>query len=191
MYGKTFVNSEEEPVRLTTFDVLSLLAAFSGVALNLILFPIFILQLRELRDQVIQARQATERDHLRRQSQATIEFYRDTIEKRLALREHLPDERDEAGVKAVIRVASAQPDGPENYAVKEYLSFLELLATGVNTQVMEVEIMDRIAGSRIAAAARNYRPWIDERRTSLHDPRMYEELVRLGELIDRMRQRGE
>jgi len=174
---------------LTTFDVLSLVAAFSGVVLNLILFPIFVLQLRELSNQVIQARQTTERDHLRRQSQATIEFYRDTIEKRLALRAHLPDERDEVGVKEAIRAASAHPDGPEEYAVKEYLSFLELLATGVNTQVMQVEIMDRIAGSRIAAAARNYRPWIDARRARLHDPRMYEELIRLGKTIDKMRRR--
>lgn len=172
---------------MTVFEILSLVAAFASVLLNLILFPIFVLQLRELRNQVVQARHATERDHLRRQSQATIEFYRDTIEKRLALREHLPDERDLPAVRAAMAAAAAAPEGPDEYAIKEYLSFLELLATGVNTEVMDVQIMDRIAGSRIAAAARNYRPWIDERRERLADPRMYEELVHLGQTVDGIR----
>jgi hypothetical protein len=68
--------------------------------------------------------------------------------------------------------------------VTEYLSLFELLATGVNTDVFDLGTIERVAGGRVRSIAKNYRPWIDQRRRQFDSPLLYEEIEQLGETLE-------
>jgi hypothetical protein len=116
---------------------------------------VFALQLRALRLQVRQAAQATDSDHRRRRVPATIEFYATTLEKRDQLRKLLPYDRDADAIRDLLARASKETD-EVGKPVTEYLSLFELLATGVNTDVFDLDTIERVAGG-LAAVVRGDR----------------------------------
>jgi hypothetical protein len=167
---------------VTRIESLSLLAAFSGVFVNVVAFGLLIWQLRILARQLGQARDATALDHDRRQKQATIDFYAVTLDKMAELRAVLPYDRDEAGVQDMLSRVKGEDD-QVGKAITEYLSLFELLATGVRTGVFDLSVLERAAGGRIRAIASHYRPWIQQRRELFDNPHLYEELEQLASEI--------
>lgn len=150
------------------------------------LFAVFALQLKELKRQVVQSAEATKLDHVRRRAQATIDFYRTTLDKRIALRESLPHDRDAAGVADFIAKAIEKDDSDSAHDITDYLTYFGMFATGVNTGVFDIDIVERLAGTRILAIASNYKSWIDFRRAKYSQPKLYQELAILA---DEMRER--
>ncbi|MGH8910689.1 MAG: DUF4760 domain-containing protein [Egibacteraceae bacterium] len=171
---------------MTAYEQWSLIIGAVGVGINLILFAFFVLQLRVLRQQVDQARKATELDHQRRKAQATIEFYATTLEKRSQLRATLPYDRDADAIRILLERANDETNEVEK-PVMEYLGLFELLATGVNTDVFDLATMERIAGGGIRAMAANYKPWIDHRRRKFDSPLLYVELEELAAVLEKRR----
>lgn len=92
-------------------------SARRGVVVNLALFVVFALQLRQLRKQVEKseepmehAKDAMAQDHNRRRKQATIEFYATTLEKKAELRTLLPYDRDAKAIRK-LRLHQGPVDG--------------------------------------------------------------------------------
>ena len=171
---------------VSLFEGLSLAAAFSGVVVSVIAFGVLIWQVRLLARQLGQARDATDRDHERRQKQATIDFYAVTLDKMAELRNTLPYDRDLAGIQDMLSRVNGEDD-EVGKAVTEYLSLFELLATGVRTGVFDLSVLERAAGSRIRAIASHYRPWIKQRRELFDNPHLYEELEQLAKEVEDQR----
>jgi hypothetical protein len=165
------------------------IVATVGVAVNVVLFVVFALQLVALRRQVQQSKDATNLDHARRRAQATIEFYQSTLEKRKALRAVLPYDGDAAAVAELIE--RALHESGERESVTEYLGLFELLAMGTNTGVFDIAVLERMAGTRVRALTQNYMPWISARRAQLEHPKLYSELVALSLHLEARRARAQ
>lgn len=168
---------------MTTFERWSLVIAAAGVAVNMVLFIVFALQLIELRHQVKQSKDATQLDHARRRAQATIAFYQSTLEKRESLRGVLPYDGDAAAIAAVTSRVMLE-GGELQSIITGYIGLFELLAMGINVGVFDIDVLERMAGTRVRALATNYGPWINARREELGHPRLYSELVELGLRLD-------
>jgi len=125
--------------------------------------------------QVRQAAQAQLRDHDRRRRQATLEFYAETMERRIEWREVLPNDRDAEAVAAFVPVPSDTAD-PANKLLGDYLNYYELIAIGVNLGILDFETIYRVAGTRLIAAFDNYRGWIEGRREYFGSPALFCEL---------------
>lgn len=175
---------------MTQFERLSIAAAFAAVITNLVLFVVFWLQLRQLKRQVQLAEAESALDHRQRRAQATIDYYRTTLEKRSELRSKLPHDSDAEGIRNLINTRLGH-DGVIDSAVADYLAMFELLAAGVNTDVLELSVIDRLANRRIRDIAANYGPWIEHRRVELGHPRLCLELTSLAtklQLLESQRQ---
>jgi hypothetical protein len=78
--------------RLSLYEQISSVVGICGVLLNFVLFVVFFIQMRLLREQIKSseratksAENATERDILQRKRESTIEFYSETFQSRLML----------------------------------------------------------------------------------------------------------
>lgn len=171
---------------MTQFETLSVVIGAAGVVINLILFIMFALQLRALRRQIAVAEEATRLDHDRRRKQATLDFYTATLEKRAALRDLLPYDRDADAIRDLIRDIKSEDDG-RGKEITNYLSLFEGLAAGVNSGVYDLDTIERVAGGRIRAIAHNYKSWIDSRRAMFDNPNLYEELDHLAGQLEARR----
>ena len=149
---------------MTQFEQWTLVSAFAGLLVNVILLLAAVWQLRALGKQVGHASTATNQDHERRRKQATIDFYASTLQKRSEFRTILPYDRDSASILNLLEQANSE-NNQLGKAITEYLNLFELLATGVRTDVFDFSVIERAAGGRIVAIARNYRPWIEQRRS--------------------------
>jgi hypothetical protein len=159
---------------LTNFESATLLISFVGLAVNVIVFIVFVVQLRLLVRQLKQASSTTALDHDRRRQQATLEFIAQTLERRAEMRATLPNDRDGVAVRKMLARVS-KGDRETAKIVGEYLSLHELLATGVRMGIFDFDVLERVAG-RILAMFANYEPWIREQRIELDNPRLYEDL---------------
>jgi len=157
-------------------------ATVLGVAVNSVLFIVFYQQLRTLRRQVQQAEAATNRDHVRRRQQSTMEFLAATWEKRAVLREHVPYDLDAGAIADFIK--RTDTSARERKLAVDYLSIWELLATGVNMEVFDVDIVERMAGVPIREISRNYSSFIEDRRRRFNAPNMYAEVTTLASVLE-------
>lgn len=171
---------------VTTYEEWSLIAAFTSVLVNLVLFRVFAGQLRELRHQTSNAQNESVRDHDRRRKQASIEFYATTLEARERFKHELPEDRDAQAIRTLISTPDAH-QGETFHVLREYLSLFELLATGVNSEVFDVNVMTDIAGGRLLAIRDNYWPWIEERKRITESPLLYSEFDSMCQSIRSIR----
>ena len=180
----------------STYNAFDIIVTGIGVLVNVALFAFFGMQLRELRRQnsfassqasllkrqVEQAQEITARDHDRRSRQATIDFYATTLSKRAEFRSILPYDRDFDDIAQLLELAK-QDDGLIDKEITEYLALFELLATGANTGVFDLETLRLIAKGPICAIVDYYGPWIEARRTKYGSPSLYSELETLTEAL--------
>jgi len=170
---------------MNAFEVATVAVGAAGVVLNSVLFVVVVLQLRAVRRQVTAAERTTLLDHQRRKKQATIDFYAMTLESRLSLPANLPFDREADRVTEFLR-GVGQTDNSSVRVVTDYLSLFELLATGVNTDVFDLEVISRMAGGRIRAMVRNYGPWIESRREQQNAPMLFAELLHLAKRLEKL-----
>lgn len=71
--------------------------------------------------------------------------------------------------------------------VRAYLDYLEMLAVGVNSDVLDLETLARISGGRVVAVWANYAGYIERRRRELNSPTLYSELGDLARSIRELR----
>lgn len=171
---------------MTQYEGLSITFAAIAVVVNIVLFLVFFLQLRALKTQVRLSEEATERDHARRRQQATVDFYMTTLEKRTELRHTLPYDRNADAIREYVTALKDESETEALY-VTDYLTMFEMLAGGVNMGIYDLEVIDRLAGSRLRAIYNNYLPWIDQRRRMFDSPSLYCELESLSRSLEARR----
>lgn len=173
---------------MTTYEHWSLIIAVASVTINAILFMVVLLQLGALRQQIRESSAAEVRDHDRRRRQATMEAFSTTMDARRALRTLLPDDIDRAETGKIVRqIREKKSDVAHEQAVVDYLRLWENFAAGVNIEVLDLEMVDRIAGTHIMRLAQNYADWIAWRRKTWRSESLFSELEELAEAIRRRR----
>ena len=161
--------------RVTEFEKITVWTGIAGVAINLILFGMVVLQLGI-------SRSVTRRDNGRRKQQATIDFWAATQDRRLKLSKDLPLDSDRAGIAAFLE-SIGQGDSDKSRTLTDFLGLYELLAAGINAEVLDLVLFARIAGPRITSVTNGYGTWIDERRRLRHEPLFYAELTTLSHTL--------
>lgn len=133
--------------------------------------------------QVHESRVQRHEDHLRRRGQATIEFYSTTRTTRQALQDAVEETlgRDTLTEARIAELHVAQESGDEEAdralkAIRAHLAGLEWIATGANTGVYDVEILNRLAGGHIIYALERYSTYIRHRRRVTGQTNLYIEL---------------
>lgn len=161
--------------------VVSLFAALGGFAA-----AIFVgVQVRQAARNTKEGTKARQREWDLRRRQATLEFYQSTLESRENRRTRLPPDRDAVGIARFLE--EAKTDTAKLDTIRTHLSFYEMLATGVNAEVLDLGVVDAFGGGPILAAWRNYWPWIEERRLEFKAPSMFEEFECLASKIAHLR----
>ena len=130
---------------------------------------------------------ATKLEHMRRRKEATIEFYAGTIEARQELMDTMPRLHDLDGINRLINQAMGNPRGKAARNIAHYLGLFEMLSVAANTDAFDLELIDRLVGSRILRISEAYAPWIDSRiEKARPGAQPYGELLRLArQLRDR------
>jgi hypothetical protein len=175
---------------MTTFERWSLIAGFAAIAVNVVAFVAVVWQLRLLAHQNRQAQEAVVQDHDRRRKQSTIEFFNATHSQQLEFRKILPRSRDSAEIATLIKEAIDGDRQAEN-TITGYLNLFENFAAGARAGVFDLAVINQMAGGRIIAIQRNYRPWVDHVRKQLGEPHLHAELEWLaGRMLDLRRSVG-
>jgi len=159
---------------MTIFERATFLVSLVGLFVSVVVFVVFVVQLRLLVRQLKQASKADALDHDRRRQQATLEFVAQTLERRAAMRASLPNDRNGDAIRKMLRRVG-KGDEEMGKLVSEYLSLYELLASGVRMGIFDFYVLERVAG-RILAMYKNYEPWVKQQRKQQQNPRLYEDL---------------
>jgi Domain of unknown function (DUF4760) len=153
------------------------MAAVAGIATG-----IFVgLQVRQAAKNTKQATEARQKEWELRRRESSMQFYMATLESRDARKTRLPPDRDAAGIARLIE--ESKSDTAKLDTIRSHLSYYEMLATGVNTGVLDEDIVNRFGGGPVVAAWQNYRTWVEERRVEFNAPTMFTELEMLASRI--------
>ena len=189
VHGDEKAGRDRYSLKVSNFEVWTIVIAAISVAVNTVLLVAFALQLRLMRIQLRQSSDATERDHQQRRRQATLEFVTATFDRSQRLVERgLPALfKDEVELFAD---APAALDDPRNDVIREYLNGFEAFATGVNLGLYDLEVVNHLRGTVIVRTMVLYRSWIEARRVLNQNPNQYRELETLSEAIVEHRRRA-
>lgn len=171
---------------MSTFEKWSLVLTGAGVSLALFTGVLILLQLRAVKMELEQSANIAALDHDRRRRQATLEFFTETMDKRVEWRKTFPNEFDASAVAAF--APDPANDGDRlNVEVAEYLGHYEDLAAGVALGIFDIDTVDRLAGPRLIRAFRAWQPWINGLRVHLDRPTSYIEWESLARDLVRRR----
>jgi hypothetical protein len=178
---------------MNQFEELSVVVAATGVVVNALAAGFVGLQVRlaakQSRLAADTARQAAadeKREWDRRRQGATVSFITSTMQLNKDLKAALPFlDRDPERAAEFIERAESEPVVAN--AIRAYLDYLENIATGVNMEVLDLDVVARMQGGRITAVARNYAPYIAARRRDLQSTTLYSEVEELARRIEARR----
>lgn len=139
---------------------------------------------RQVMQSAANTKAATEervKEAAQRRREETMRFYLASVEARERHETYLPGDRETDKIADLIARATDNPD--EEAAIRVYLSYLEILAIGVNEDVLDIGIVDLFAGGALIAVVSNYGSWIEEQRRELNAPTLYVELEKLVQAI--------
>ena len=127
-------------------------------------------------------------DHERRRKQITLEFFADQRDAVLAsstvLRRTV---QDPGAISSEEARALADDEAKQEIldALRANLNSWERLAVGVNTAVLDLEIVSRLTGTASRRTFRRYQPYIELMRTRRNQPTLYHELEELTQKLER------
>jgi len=110
---------------------------------------IAIMQLYKMRISNEQQKQTFIADHERRKKQSTIEFYNEINKETVTMRSLISD-KSQSGI---ISIDVIEGDAKLVTSIKRYLSLMERFSVGVNTNVYDIGVFDRVSG---AATVKTY-----------------------------------
>lgn len=166
-------------------DVLSLLIAFGSMIAGVWAVVYVGRQVKQGAENTKAATEERVKEAAQRRREETMRFYMASVEAREHHETYLPGDREAEKIAALIESA---PDDPAiDPAIRVYLSYLEILAIGVNEEVLDIGIVDLFAGGALIAVVTNYKKWIDQQRANLRSPTLYLELEKLAGKIQTRR----
>ncbi|MGV9817327.1 DUF4760 domain-containing protein [Nocardia xishanensis] len=168
-------------VTVSAFEILSSTIAAVAVVVNIAALLFLGMQVRQGVRNASAADAARKEEWTKRRKEASMQFYMTTLERREHHRSALPPDRDRESIARFL--AETKNDPAKDAAVRTYLSYLEMLGTGVNTGVLDIEIIEQFAGGSIIAAWNNYGFWIIEVREEFSAPAIYRQFEIMARAI--------
>ncbi len=141
---------------------------------NVISFAAFVISLSSFGFAVVTAW----REGRRRRREATLHAYMSTIDRREQYKTLLPSDRREEIIRR--RIEESQTDDAVDRAIRDYMNFHEMVATGVNMGVLDIAVISRFGGDSLVHAWNHYLPWIMRQRTELETPSLSCEFEKLA-----------
>lgn len=167
---------------MSGFEKWTIAVGCAGVVVNFILFVVFSLQLKALRQQVAVSERVERSAEDRARRQATVEFYAATHSRRIDFARRLEDWTD-IDTPEEISLA-ARTDDRLRRAVNDYLNYYEFLALGVNMATYDYDTIRGLARGRMVYLADSYRDYIERARQRNNNAGLW---VELEILADRLR----
>lgn len=121
----------------------------------------------------------TRRENRRQRQQATINYITSTIQRQHDLYSGMERDPSFADRAAVV-------NSEEFHQLTSYFGYLEYLASAVNMEIFDIEVVDRTIGGRLIRARESFSEWMDAERRRLANPAVYQEL---RTLVDRLQHR--
>jgi hypothetical protein len=161
--------------RSVTLDQAAISTVIAGVALLISAAGLIflVIQIRLLRAQVQDAKDAYIGEQLLSRQQTTLEFLATTLDSRLG-----PD--DEAVLK-FMKDVEADPDVEK--VLIAFLSCYEYIAAGVNMNALDEQAVHRTVGRTVQLAQEQFAAYVTERRLRENHPSLYHELETLAEAL--------
>jgi hypothetical protein len=155
----------------------AVIGAFS-LTVSVVAFLVLIIQLNLLREQVRHAKDTFIAEQKRLRRQATLEFMTSTLAQRLELQRDLPYEEDEASIRKYLAKGKRMTDAKA--AFWNYLNYYEIIATSVNCDIFDIEVVQRVMGPRFVRTFDAYRELILSARIYYGRPSLYKEMELLA-----------
>jgi hypothetical protein len=154
-------------------DTASLVFQATGSLLTIVGLVFVALQIRQARQEASLAHEREQQGRERSRRQATLEYARETLDRRYTNWTSLADDFDGTAIHEMLDECKAKLDTPMLAIVMEYLGLLETLCLGIGMDIYDVETVHMLYGGRIIAVAENYSAFIAERRKATRRPLMY------------------
>jgi hypothetical protein len=132
------------------------------------------------------SRRETKRANSRIKKQATVNFYADTLERRINWQSDFPHPRQSEAIALMLNRLKQQPLSQENILLKNkihsYLAFWELTAVALSHNVFDRDLFQDLLKGHFLAVEENYRPFIEDARLELKDKdnKLYAEIQDLA-----------
>jgi hypothetical protein len=154
-------------------DWSAVISAFSS-AVSVVAFIVLIVQLKLLREQVQHAKNTfiAEQERIRRQ--ATLEFMTSTLNQRLDFQRALPYEENEVSMRRFLSKRKRVTE--ERAPFWDYLNYFEVLATSVNCEIFDIEVVQRVMGPKLVRTYDGYHDLIASARIYYGRPSLYKEM---------------
>ncbi|MFG1797786.1 DUF4760 domain-containing protein [Nocardia sp. NPDC049149] len=156
---------------MSPFEIISSTIAVIAIAVNIAALLFLGLQVRQGVQNAAAVDKARQEEWVRRRKEASMQFYMSTLDRREHRMSTLPPDRDGVAIKRYLE--DVESDNSKHSAVRTYLSYLEMLGTGVNSGVLDIEVIELYAGGTIVATWNNYGEWIAKTRVKFQSPRIY------------------
>lgn len=153
-----------------------------STTLDVATFAVTVLGLGGLFLQIRSASKGQEKDHLRQRQQATLDWASVNFERQYVEESGLPELHDFEACRAY----AANPldlDSKANREIVHWIEMMEDLATGVNIEVYDRMVVERLIGPRVMRGWRNFAPWVYTRRALKQQDTLYCEFERLAKDI--------
>jgi hypothetical protein len=168
---------------MNSYEFWSLVVGFTSVVVNIVVFGVLAWQLRLLAQQITLAKISTERDHDRRRKQATLDFSIAMLARQVEMRDRgVPNDFDSLSVSAFQQKA-LDGDVATSELLGAYLNLFETLGNGVRFDVLDISVLDRGLGRRIAIVGELYRLYIEDRRAFAKNQALFGDLEWLADKI--------
>ena len=156
-----------------------------GLLIGLATLALFVVQVQLLRRELRRAEQTFADEQASVRSRATLEFITTTMERRHVLLSEVPEGTNVEELAQIL--VEVESDDARRRTLHRYISFYESLSVGVNTNALDIEIVDRAWGSSIIRTFTSYAPYIRARRAIINQPTLFMELEQLAANLQRRR----
>jgi hypothetical protein len=174
---------------MSEYETWAIRLAALALAINVVAAIVIVMQLRLAANNTREATTQRAQEYDLRRKEATMLFQINTLPGRENHESGLPPDRDSVGIARYIEAAANDAGKYSN--IRNYLSYLEMMATGVNVGTLDMRVINHFGGGALIAAAANYRSWILQERSRWDAPKLYEELEALASKLAELRAQKE
>jgi Domain of unknown function (DUF4760) len=164
---------------MTPYEISTVSIASLAVLVNLGALIFLAMQVRQAVDTAKRADLNRLDEWARQKRESTMQFYMSTVQSREKYKTALPSDRDADGIKKLIE--DSLNDAETHYAIRVYINYMEMVSTGVNSGVLDVDVIDRMMS--IVPAWNNYWPWIKRQREKFDAPQLSDEFELLASVL--------
>ncbi|MEU4163470.1 DUF4760 domain-containing protein [Actinoplanes sp. NPDC026670] len=162
-------------------DLISALTAVAALGVNVIFLVFVIKQLRLLQSQITNTSETFALEQIRIKRQSTLEHLATTMSHRQDVAKEVPPDTDPVAVRDFCK--DADSNSPNGRLLRNYLNYYENLASGINCDVFDIDVVARTSGTIIVRVFDAYKEFIYRIRKATGHSLAYSELEELAEKL--------